>query len=342
MQSRSILRILDANLDRAREGIRVVEEWFRLGQANGKFAHQCKVLRQQLADRHTPAMHAARDTLGDPGTQLDHPGEAERRDPVDLLRVNFARVQEALRVIEEYAKLIDPSLAGEAKQWRYQVYVLQSAALGADRRAQLDQARLYLVTAPHPRLLDIVEQALGAGLRLVQLREKDLEARAVLDLALRLRELCTRHGALFIVNDRVDLALASDADGVHLGQTDLPIAHARLLLGPHLLIGQSTHHPDEAARALTQGADYIGMGPVYATPTKQGRTPVGLDYVRHCREIALPGYAIGGIDLKNITTVLAGGAERVAVVRALMDAHDPARATAEFLEHLYDHGQSQR
>lgn len=335
MEQRTFLRIFDANLDRAREGLRVVEEWFRFGTGQAAQVAECKALRQQLAHFHTEAMRSARDTPHDPGTALDHPDEQRRTHPLDLLRVNLARIQEALRVIEEYAKLVEPALAEAAKQWRYRVYALESAATGSDLRQKLQKARLYLVTSPHPDLLGIVGAALKAGLPLVQLRDKDAPTRPLLDLALRLRDLTSRYGALFIINDRVDLALAAGADGVHLGQSDLPLAAARALVGPRLLIGQSTHAPEEAERAVVEGADYIGVGPVWATPTKQGRSAVGFEYVRYCRgHIPLPGYAIGGVDETNLLSLLAAGADRVAVVRAIMAAEDPARTTAYFLEKL--------
>ncbi len=328
-----VLKILDANLDRVREGLRVIEEWFRFGEANLHQAALCKAMRQEIATFHTEAMHQARNTPGDPLTTVDHPNEAERLDVGDVLRVNFARLQEALRVIEEYAKLIDPKLAGAAKQWRYQIYTLESACLRDTLRNRLTP--LYLVTSPHPNLLGIVEASLRGGLRLVQLREKEAEGREIFDLACKLRDLCNRYDALLIVNDRVDLALASHADGVHLGQADLPIAEARKLLGPHRLIGQSTHNPAEAAQSLLDRADYIGIGPVFATPTKPGRIAVGFDYVAHCQNLPIPGYAIGGINYDNLEAVLSAGAQRVAVVRAIMAASDPERATAQLLEKLH-------
>jgi thiamine-phosphate pyrophosphorylase len=328
-----VLKILDANLDRAREGLRVIEEWLRFGETNLEQAALCKTMRQEIATFHTEAMHQARNTPGDPLTAVDHPGELERQGVADILRVNFARLQEALRVIEEYAKLLDPKLAGAAKQWRYQIYTLESACLGAALRNRLD--RLYLVTSPHPNLLEIVEASLRGGLRLVQLREKENEGRAIFELACKLRDLCNRYDALLIINDRVDLALASHADGVHLGQDDLPIAEARKLLGPNRLIGQSTHNPAEAAQSLLDRADYVGIGPVFETPTKPGRIAVGFDYVAHCRNLPIPGYAIGGIDSENLEDVLKAGAHRVAVVRAIMAAPDPERATAELLEKLH-------
>ncbi len=326
--SQAVYRILDANLDRAREGLRVIEDWCRFGLNRGDLTETLKHLRQQLAQWHTPELRLARDTPGDPGTPLTHPDEAQRSSLTHVLQANFCRVQEALRVLEEYGKLHSMAMGAACKQMRYQVYTLESQVLGDARRQQLLTARLYLVTAPVDNVLATVEAALAGGLRLVQYRDKDTDDRDRLALAQQLKDLCHRYGALFLVNDRVDLALAVDADGVHLGQKDLPIATARTLLGPQRIIGRSTTNPEEMAKALADGADYIGVGPVYATPTKPDRAAAGLDYVRYAADHAtVPWYAIGGIDGENLADVLAAGAERVAIVRAIMQAAQPTPVT---------------
>jgi thiamine-phosphate pyrophosphorylase len=191
------------------------------------------------------------------------------------------------------------------------------------------------VTSPVDNLLPTVEAALAGGLRLVQYRDKDTDDRDRIALAQQLRDLCHRYGALFLVNDRVDLVLAVDADGVHLGQQDLPIATARALLGPQRIIGRSTTNPDQMAQAIAEGADYIGVGPVYATPTKPDRAAAGLDYVRYAAANAtVPWYAIGGIDDQNLADVLAAGAERVAIVRAVMQAEAPTQVTQGLIAQL--------
>jgi thiamine-phosphate pyrophosphorylase len=264
-----------------------------------------------------------------------------------VLAANAARVQEALRVLEEFGRGEDPQLAAEAAAIRYALYDLEVALLragggGEERRRRLAAARLYLVTSPMPDLERRVEEALAAGLRLVQYRAKaeaGLEDRQRWEQALRLRRRCAEHGALFLVNDRIDLALAVDADGVHLGQGDLPVAVARRLLGPERLIGRSTHALAQLRQAVAEGCDYVGVGPVHATPTKPGREPVGLAYVRAAAaEAPLPFFAIGGIDAANLSEVLAAGAERVAVVRAITGAADVAATTAALLAALGEEG----
>ncbi len=331
----ALCRILDVNLDRAREGVRILEEWCRFALDSTELTDLCKSLRQEIAKLHYPEFRAARDTPGDAGTALTHPQESRRDTIHAVLQANLCRVEEALRVLEEYGKVYDPAMGAAFKQMRYQVYTLDSRLMAYQRQQALAQAALYLVTAPSASLMETVEAALQGGLTLVQYRDKTADDQVRLKNSQALCDLCRRYGALFIVNDRVDLALAVDADGVHLGQQDIPIALARQLLGPQRLIGRSTHCPDDLHRALAEGADYIGVGPVYETPTKAGRVAVGLEYVQYAAQHAtVPWFAIGGIDLELLPEVLAVGAQRVAIVRAIMQADQPRGVTQAFLTHL--------
>ncbi|WP_414578140.1 thiamine phosphate synthase [Anabaena sp. CCY 9402-a] len=331
-----VYRILDANLDRAREGLRIIEEWCRFGLNNSPMAGECKQLRQEVASWHNAELRSARDTAGDIGTELSHPQEEQRSGIKSLLQANFCRVQEALRVVEEYGKLYHPSMGKAFKQMRYQVYSLETNLMGYERHQLLWRSHLYLVTSPSDTLLETVEAALKGGLTLVQYRDKDTDDTVRLEQATQLRELCHSYGALFIMNDRVDLALAVDADGVHLGQQDMPIAVARQLLGPQRLIGRSTTNAEEMQKAITEGADYIGVGPVYETPTKVGKPAAGLEYVRYANQNStIPWFAIGGIDPNNINDVIDSGAERVAVVRSLMQAEQPTLVTQYLLSQLH-------
>ena len=331
----AVCRILDANLDRAREGLRIVEEWCRFGLNSARLSEECKQLRQELASWHSAELRAARDTPGDPGTELTHPQEQQRGSIDVLLQANFCRVEEALRVLEEYGKLYHPKMGGSFKQMRYRVYTLESSLIGFQRHKILAQSYLYLVTSPTEVLPGIVEATLQGGLRLLQYRDKTANDIDRLDNAQKLRQLCQQYGAILIVNDRVDLALAVDADGVHLGQEDMPIAVARQILGSQRIIGRSTTNPDEMQRAIQEGADYIGVGPVYETPTKVGKAAAGLEYVRfaakHC---PIPWFAIWGIDADNVNDVISAGAERISVVRSLMQAEQPTLVTQFFLSQL--------
>ncbi|MGI8765113.1 MAG: thiamine phosphate synthase [Gemmatimonadaceae bacterium] len=200
--------------------------------------------------------------------------------------------------------------------------------------------RLYLVATPRasvaqPEFLARVSAALEGGVDVLQLRCKDLDALPYLRLAERIGELARNAGVPFIVNDRPDVALAVDADGVHLGQQDLPLEWARRIV-PGRILGRSSHESAQAERAVAEGASYFAVGPVWPTPTKPGRAAAGLSYVREvaARTIAIPWFAIGGITLGNVEQVIEAGATRVALVRAILDARDPAEAAHGFVQAL--------
>ncbi|WP_259738939.1 thiamine phosphate synthase [Synechococcus sp. CS-205] len=338
----AVLRLLDANLDRAREGLRVLEDWCRFGLDRQDLVARLKDLRQRLGRCHRAAYKAARHTASDGGAGLAHPAQSERQQPVQVVAANAGRAQEALRVLEEFGRGHDPQLATEAAAIRYALYdlevdLMRACGAAAGRRDQLLRCHLYLITSPSPRLLATVTAALEAGVRLVQYRAKEADDLQRWQEARALRQLCSRYGALFIVNDRVDLALAVQADGVHLGQGDLPPAEARRLLGPDRLIGRSTQRIEQLRQAVADGCDYVGVGPINATPTKPGRDPVGLAYVSQAAaESPIPFFAIGGLESTTLPPVLSAGGRRVAVVRAIIEAEDPHRASRELLEALQE------
>ncbi|HYJ00401.1 MAG TPA: thiamine phosphate synthase [Thermoleophilaceae bacterium] len=200
----------------------------------------------------------------------------------------------------------------------------------AQRRQRLAGARLYLV-ADGGMADAAVEAALAGGVDMLQLRDPALDDDAIVRRAAAWRALCDRHGALLWLNDRPDLALRAGADGVHVGQDDMPVAEVRVLVGEELLIGLSTHSPDQLEAGVAEGADQLSVGPVWETPTKPGRAAAGLDYVRAAaeRQLPVPWFAIGGIDASNVGEVVAAGAERVVVVRAIREAGDPGAAAAD-------------
>ena len=212
--------------------------------------------------------------------------------------------------------------------------------MGNDVRGRLADARLYLCTdARRDRgdLVPFLDAVLGAGVDIVQLREKGLEAREELALLEVFADACRRHGRLLAVNDRADVALAAGADVLHLGQDDLPVPVARQILGPDPLIGRSSHSPAQAdAAAAEPGVDYFCAGPLWTTPTKPGRPATGLGLVGHVAQSApvRPWFAIGGISLARLDEVLTAGATRVVVVRAITEADNPAAAAASFTRRL--------
>lgn len=221
-----------------------------------------------------------------------------------------------------------------------------------ERHTRLAAARLYLVCPPlarrsasapdrlssaPERLSKLLAGAIAGGVDIVQLREKRMPDDELAALARNAQEQCRRLGALLIVNDRPEVALAAGADGVHVGQEDMPVAAVRELVGPELLIGLSTHSPSQIDQVDAALVDYIGVGPIHATPTKPGRPAVGLELVRHAAASApVPFFAIGGIDAVNLPDVLAAGASRVCVLRALAGADEPERAARELRVRLDD------
>jgi thiamine-phosphate pyrophosphorylase len=207
----------------------------------------------------------------------------------------------------------------------------------AARRARLRDARLYLCTADRPDLAAFLDAVLAGGVDVVQLREKGIEARRELALCEVVADAAARHGALWSVNDRADVALAARPDVLHLGQDDLPVAVARDILGNGPVIGRSCHDERQvAAAAVETGVDYFCVGPTWPTPTKPGRPAPGLPLLRHAAALgtARPWFAIGGIDESNLDAVLDAGARRVVIVRALTEAGDPHAAAQRLKERL--------
>jgi thiamine-phosphate pyrophosphorylase len=214
-------------------------------------------------------------------------------------------------------------------------------SFGSERRARLAGAGLYLVCGANPdghNLPDLLRGAIAGGVQVVQLREKNLGDEELVAVAHATRALCERLGALLIVNDRPWVAAEAGADGVHVGQEDMPVAEVRELVGEDMLIGLSTHSPAEIDAVDGQLVDYIGVGPIHETPTKPGRPAVGLELIRYAAEHApVPFFAIGGLDAGNLDEALDAGATRVCVLRAVAAAADPELAARELSERLRAH-----
>jgi thiamine-phosphate pyrophosphorylase len=206
----------------------------------------------------------------------------------------------------------------------------------AERRERLDRARLYLCTPIRPDLAGFADSVLGAGVDVIQLRDKQSEAVPLLEAAAVLREVADRHGALLAVNDRADVALAAGADILHLGQGDLPMDWARRIVGPGVLLGRSTHGLEQVKCAIAEGWDYFAVGPVYPTATKPDRQAVGTSLLQAVADLAppVPWFAIGGVDATNLSEVTTSGASRIVVVRAITDARDPGAAATDLARRL--------
>jgi thiamine-phosphate pyrophosphorylase len=338
-----VLRVVDAEANRAREGLRAVEDYVRFVLDDRHLTGLCKQLRHDLAASlgriATEHRLAARETQADVGTELATESEGRRDSTGSVLAANFTRLQEALRSLEEFGKLLDPDLATELEQLRYRTYTLHRAMeITRTSLERLDRARLYVLIDSQPSLEQFERLAgslVEAGVHMIQLRDKTLDDRRLLERARLLRELTRQSDTLFVMNDRPDLAVLSHADGVHVGQEELSIKDARTIVGPDTLIGISTHTIDQARQAQLEGANYIGVGPVFRSDTKHFDEFPGVELLRAvATEIRLPAFAVGGITRENLPEVLAAGFSRVAVSGPITTAADPAATARELLSTL--------
>lgn len=336
----AILRVLDAAANRAREGLRVVEDYVRFVLDDRHLTGLCKQLRHDLtaalARVPTADRLAARETQADVGTVLTTTSEQRRGDVADVLTANLTRLQESLRSLEEFGKLHDAEMAALLEQLRYRSYTLQRAVeITRDSIERLTGAQLYVLIdgcSSAAEFEQLVQSLIDAGVHVLQLRDKRLDDVALLERARRLRRLTQGTGTLFVMNDRPDLAALSDADGVHVGQEELAVKDVRTIVGPQMLIGVSTHSIDQARQAVLDGASYIGVGPTFPSGTKSFVEFPGLDLLRAvAAEIRLPAFAIGGIDLENLPEVLSAGFARVAVSGAVAASPAPAEAARQML-----------
>jgi thiamine-phosphate pyrophosphorylase len=356
-ESQRVLALIDANLNRAREGLRVLEDFARFVRRDLSATTAIKQLRHDLVSAELafrseyPAAFNHRDTTADAGTTVSTVTEMNRDTVDDVVTANARRVQEALRSLEEFGKTVDVHFAGVVKQLRYRSYTAEQliaqpvigdaispVELRTLRLERLQQAQLYLLITESLCLRpwqDVVRAALKGGVDVIQLREKELDDEQLIQRGQWLAEICEQTNTLFILNDRVDLAAAAGAHGVHIGQTDTGPADARAKLLPHQLLGVSTHNAQQIASACQSGADYLGVGPVFQSRTKSFDTFAGLDLITEASSAAdRPWFGIGGIDSLNLSMVIDTGAIRVAVCSAVAGQSDPTAAARELKRQL--------
>lgn len=343
------LRIVDANLNRAVEALRLAEDHARFSLEDAFLSGQCKQLRHDLVTTVLAAVPqqqllAARSTQTDIGTGLTTNQETRRDSLRQCAAASWQRIHQALRALEETLKLLSPPAACRIEQLRYKTYTLAKACLGTSAsRQRLAECRLYVLIdgeTSEDVFVQRVRAMIRGGVHAVQLRDKhlsdrELVARARIVRALIDQEAPKKDGAsasprpLFIVNDRPDIAALARADGVHVGQEELTVQEVRQIAGPDALVGVSTHSLQQARQAVLDGADYIGCGPTFPSSTKQFDHFPGLALLREVAgEISLPAFAIGGITLQNLPQVLATGIQRVAVAGALAGTDDLESAVA--------------
>jgi thiamine-phosphate pyrophosphorylase len=339
-------RILDAGANRAREALRVLEDYCRFALDDAFLSGELKRLRHQLTEvlSRLPVSQflEARETLRDVGTTVTCSTERERTSLLAVVHANCKRCQEALRSLEEFSKLREPEIGTALEGMRYRAYVVErSLILGTRARQRLGDVRLYLLISGSQcrAALDwtIFEAAQG-GVQMVQLREKALSDRNLLERAREVRRWTRKAGVLFIMNDRPDLGRLAEADGVHLGQDDMSVKDARRVLGPDALIGVSSHDLDQVRQAVLDGASYIGVGPAFASGTKEFSEFPGLPLARQVAQTtSLPAFVIGGVSAANVDQVVAAGLRRVAVSQAICQSEEP-REAASTLRQILDGG----
>jgi len=343
--AKSLLRIIDANLNRLGEGLRFLEEIARFILNDTALTSELKDLRHHFSPKDPVLKTAyldARDSTTDIGPSVTLGTTELPRSITQAITANARRVEESLRVLEELAKTNDAGLDGARLQSaRFAVYTLEKTLIG--RLMRRDKVELTcglhaIVDAASlgERLpAEVTREMLQGGAKVIQLRDKQTLRHKLLDIALEIAELCREYDALFIVNDALDIALAASADGLHLGQDDLPVKVARKLMPIDRLIGCSVRSVAEAKQAQADGADYLGCGAIYATTTKQDSAALGCPLLTQIKnEVDLPLIAIGGITTNNTAEILRSGADGIAVVSAIIAAASVKAATRDFIKAL--------
>ena len=336
-------RAVDANLNRARESLRVLDDYARFVRNDRGLTAAIKSLRHRLAQAEMllpgGLLLSSRDAAGDVGTSVGAASEYARSGTLAVAVANLKRLQEALRSAEEFGKILSVPFAKSVEAGRYESYTLEKAFRPPSAlRDRLQRVRLYalLTGSQCVAAMDwtIAEIAAG-GVGVVQLREKSMPDRELARRARDVRRWTSAAGVLFVVNDRPDIARLADADGVHLGQDDVTVADARRVLGHEALVGVSTHTLDQVTRAQLDGADYVGVGPTFPSRTKSFAEFPGLDFVRDAvASTSLPAFALGGVDLTNVARLAEVGCGRAAVGAVLATADEPGPIAAQLARAL--------
>ncbi len=334
-----IFQIIDANLDRAREGLRVIEDWARFGLGKEKCVERIKNFRQILGKNHLEVYKQSRNYIEDQCKGLTHEEQVNRKSPEQIISSNAGRVQEALRVIEEFSRLHNYELSKIASEIRYEIYTIEIDLLNLSKRKKseeiLKENDLYVITDQQENLLGILEEILIAGVKIVQHRFKNGTDKDHLEEAIQIKNLCKRYNSLFIINDRVDIALASNADGIHIGQDDIDLKTARKLLGYSKIIGVSANNEIDISNAVKEGCDYIGIGPVFETATKKDKKPLGIEKIKILtKDLNIPWFAIGGVKISHISSFKSHGLKKIALVSQLMNSEDPKEDAIIILKEL--------
>lgn len=332
MNRQDILRVIDANLNRTFEGLRTIEEISRFACNDSDSTESLKGLRHTLqniaVEFDRAELLAARDVAGDVGTSITTESEMKRIDSHAIVAAAAQRVQQSLRCLEEFSKWIQPESSSKFEALRYRSYdVLRDMELRLLGSFPIE-AQLYVLidfARPIEQFKAFLRNVINAGVDLVQLRAKEVDDRKWIAYGNAAIEAMQGSQAKLIINDRIDIAMAIHADGVHLGQEDMPIEIARQIVGRSMWIGVSTHNIEQAREAQSAGADYIGCGPTFPSETKSFEAFAGTDFLRQvAQEILVPAFAIGGIGPSRIAEVVNAGFRRIAVSHCIHGATEPS------------------
>jgi thiamine-phosphate pyrophosphorylase len=342
---RAVCRIIDANFNRGREAIRVVEDYCRFALNSAALTERAKQLRHELSAAvgklEASRLIASRDTPGDVGVGQKVDKQFQRTDLHDSFTAGCKRLTEALRTLTEATQAINPAVAETIERLRYDAYTLEKDIVVFSEPAEkFKRVRLYvIITSSNPSdVISLTHKCVAGGADCIQLRTKDAEDDKLFAMAVEFVQICKAGGIFSIINDRTDIAVAAGADGVHLGQNDLPIEQVRKLQLAPLIIGKSTHSMKELEATCKEGPTYVSLGPVFPTPTKPSVAPVGLDYVRQGLEklanMGIGHAAIGGITPDNVEEVLEAGAGTIAVCSAVTEVSNPTAACRALKEKI--------
>ncbi len=339
---RAVYRIIDANFNRAREGVRIIEEFCRFALNCRPLAERAKQLRHELSSAidklDAGRLISSRDTLGDVGIGKTVDKQLTRDNLSDCFTAACKRLTEALRTLAEMTQTLNRPVAEAIEKLRYEAYTLEKdIVLFSEPAEKFRCVGLYLIISSNlpVDVISLTHRCAAGGADCIQLRTKDTEDDKLFVIATEFVKVCKAAGVLSIINDRVDIAVAAGADGVHLGQNDLPIEQARKLQLAPLIIGKSTHSLEQLRSACKEYPTYVSLGPVFSTGTKPDAEPVGLDYVKLATkeliDTGIGNVAVGGITPENVEDVLKAGAGAIAVCSAVTDAEYPM-ATCQALK----------
>jgi thiamine-phosphate pyrophosphorylase len=342
---RAAFRIVDANFNRAREAVRVIEDYCRFALNSQLLTDRAKRLRHELCavinEIGLAKLVSSRDSISDVGAGRKVPQQFERTCLKDSFTAACKRLTEALRAIEEVTQVWIPDVSKSIEKMRFDAYTIEKdIIIFAEPAEKFKRVSLYVIISSNlpADIISLTHRCAAGGADCIQLRAKNIDDEKLYALAVEFVQICREKSVLSIINDRVDIAVAADADGVHLGQNDIPVDKARKLQLSPLMIGKSTHSLTELENTIVELPTYVSLGPVFPSTTKPDIQSVGLEYVKlsidKLKQTGIAYVAIGGITLDNVGDVLGAGAKAIAVCSAVTQAKDPTETCRKLKDRI--------